>query len=279
MIEAPRLAAVDLWFSYGEHGAALQGTDLNVEQGEFLAIVGQNGSGKSTLAKHFNGLLRPAKGRVTLDGHDIAGQSTGRLARKVGYVFQNPDHQLFSSTVREELALGPRYLGLDPGEVQDRVESSLQAFGLQPWADRGPGTLSFGLRRKVSVAAVFAMRPAVLILDEPTTGLDWGSANDLMSHFVALNSQGHSVVMITHDMQLVTRYASRVAVMSEGRVVAQGRPQEVFRLEQVLRATHIQPPQIFELARRLSAAGAELEGLTVEALCHAYLRMRGATLG
>ena len=279
MIHAPRLETVDLWFSYEGQHAALRGTDLAVEPGEFLAIVGQNGSGKSTLAKHFNGLLRPAKGRVTLDGLDIAEQSTGRLARQVGYVFQNPDHQLFCPTVKEELSLGPQYLGLDPVEVQERVESGLQAFGLQRWADRGSGTLSFGLRRKVSVAAVFTMRPAVIILDEPTTGLEWGSAAELMSHFVALNSQGHSMVMITHDMQLVARYASRVAVMSEGRVVAQGEPQQIFRREEVLHAARIQPPQIVELARQLSAAGLELEGLTVEAICHDYLRMQGAALG
>src|SRR3990172_5851456 len=190
MIQAPRLEAIDLWFGYAPERPALRGANLVVEPGEFLALVGQNGPGKSTLAKHLNGLLRPARGRVRLDGEDISGVSTGRLARQVGYVFQNPDHQLFSPSVEQELGLGPRYLGLTPAEVNDHVQRGLHSFGLQSIAQRGPGTLSFGLRRKVSIAAVATLQPLVWVLDEPTTGLHWGSAAQLMDYFAELNTQG-----------------------------------------------------------------------------------------
>src|SRR3970040_1591019 len=237
MIQAPRLEAIDLWFGYAPERPALQGADLVVEPGEFLALVGQNGSGKSTLAKHLNGLLRPARGQVRLEGEDVSGLSTGRLARQVGYVFQNPDHQLFSPSVEQELGLGPRYLGLTPAEVEDHVQRGLQSFGLQSIAQRGPGTLSFGLLRQASIAAVATLPPPVFILDEPTTGVDWGSAAQLMDHFTELNTQGHSVILITHDMRLVVRYADRVSVMSEGRMVGSGTPAEGVPQTQMLAAS------------------------------------------
>lgn len=279
MIRAPRLEAVGLWFAYAPEWSALKGAELVVEPGEFLALVGQNGSGKSTLAKHLNGLLRPARGQVRLDGKDISELSTGRLARQVGYVFQNPDHQLFSPSVERELGLGPRYLGLTPAEVEDHVQRGLQSFGLQSIAQRGPGTLSFGLRRKVSIAAVATLEPPVWILDEPTSGLDWGSAAQLMDHFAELNTQGHSVILITHDMQLVARYASRVVVMSEGRVVGTGTPAEIFRRSDLLQSTRLEPPPIVELVQRLASSGVEIEGLTVAAACRSFLSRHREKLG
>ena len=279
MIRAPRLEAIDLWYAYSPERPALQGADLTVEPRELLALVGQNGSGKSTLAKHLNGLLRPARGQVRLEGEDISGVSTGRLARQVGYVFQNPDHQLFSPSVEQELGLGPRYLGLSPTEVEDRVLHGLHSFGLQSIAQRGPGTLSFGLRRKVSIAAVATLQPPVWVLDEPTTGLDWGSAVQLMDHFAELNTQGHTVILITHDMRLVVRYASRVAVMSEGRVVGTGTPAEIFGRPDLLQSTRLKPPPIVELVQRLASSGLEIEGLTVAAACRSFLARHRDKLG
>ena len=279
MIRAPRLEAIDLWYAYSPERPALQGADLTVEPRELLALVGQNGSGKSTLAKHLNGLLRPARGQVRLEGEDVSGLSTGRLARQVGYVFQNPDHQLFSPSVEQELGLGPRYLGLTPAEVNDHVQRGLHSFGLQSIAQRGPGTLSFGLRRKVSIAAVATLQPPVWVLDEPTTGLDWGSAVQLMDHFAELNTQGHTVILITHDMRLVVRYASRVAVMSEGRVVGTGTPAEIFGRPDLLQSTRLKPPPIVELVQRLASSGLEIEGLTVAAACRSLLARHRDKLG
>jgi energy-coupling factor transport system ATP-binding protein len=275
MIQAPRLEAVDLWYAYDDGPPALRGAELTVEPGDFLALVGQNGAGKSTLAKHFNGLLRPERGRVRLDGADAAAIPAGRLARQVGYVFQNPDHQLFSGRVGEELALGPRYAGLPPGEVDQRVNEVLEEFDLQAIAARGPGTLSFGVRRTVSVASVAALRPPVFVLDEPTSGLDWGSATRLMDRFADLNRQGHSVVLITHDLRLVAGYASRVAVMGEGRVLGIGAPEEILRNRELLRSTRLAPPRIVELAQRLTESGMPIPGLTVPAVCKALLAQRG----
>jgi len=279
MIRTPRLEAIDLWYGYAPERLALRGADLVIEPGEFLGLVGQNGSGKSTLAKHLNGLLRPARGQVRLDGEEISSLPTSRLARQIGYVFQNPDHQLFSPSVEQELGLGPRYLGLTPSEVEDHVQRVLQSFGLQSIAQRGPGTLSFGLRRKVSIAAVATLQPAVWLLDEPTTGLDWGSAALLMDHFAELNTQGHSVILITHDMRLVVRYASRVAVMSEGRVVGTGPPAEIFRRPDLLQAARLKPPPIVELLQRLASTDVEVEGLTVAAACRSFLARHREKLG
>src|SRR5581483_11930107 len=176
MPEHPPLIQVqDVWFTYPGGVQALRGVNLQVSAGERLALLGRNGSGKTTLAKHLNGLLVPTRGRVLVAGVETVGQDVGRLAALVGYVFQNPDHQLFSRSVREELAFGPRNLGLPPGEVARRVEAALRQFGLEEAADTPPAILGFAERRLVAVASVVAMRPAALVLDEPFAGLSWPS--------------------------------------------------------------------------------------------------------
>lgn len=265
-MKPPRLEARDVWFSYAGEDWALRGAALAVEPGEFLAIIGQNASGKSTLAKQFNGLLRPARGEILHDGHPVGGHSVGELARRVGYAFQNPDHQLFQSTVEQELSLGPRYLELSTAEIEERVEQALMAFELGPWRHRPVGALNFGLRRKLSVAAVTVMRPPIVILDEPTGGLHWGAAQDLMDRIAALHADGHSIVLITHDMQLVAEYATRIALMIEGRIEATGKPQELLVDDDLMGRARIRPPQIVELAQRLALMP---NGLTVEAFCEA----------
>lgn len=258
------LHAENVWFSYSDHEPVLRGVDLVVEPGEFLALVGQNGSGKSTLAKQFNGLLRPERGRVTYDGADIGERSSGELSRDVGYVFQNPDHMLFSPTVRGELALGPRYQGRSEAEINAVVDETLREFGLADLGERGPASLDFGARRTVSVAAAVAARPKVLILDEPTLGLDWGRAVALMDTVRARCRSGHSVLLITHDMRLVARYAHRVALMREGIVAAERETLAILTDKELLADSQLRPPQIIELAQMLG-----LEHFTVESLCAA----------
>jgi energy-coupling factor transport system ATP-binding protein len=269
---APRIQAKGIWFSYPDNGWALQGADLTVEPGEFLAIIGQNGSGKSTVAKHFNALLRPERGLVLHDGTSIANQSVGELARRVGYVFQNPDHQLFQPTVEEELALGPRYLGYAAPEVRDRIENTLEQFGLGEWRAREIGSLDFGGRRMLSVAAALITRPAVIVLDEPTTGLHWGAAELLMDRIGELHSEGHSIVLITHDMRLVVHYATRIALMIGGRIEATGAPQKLFADIELLERAHIRPPQVVQLIQRLQLSP---NGLTVQAVCDTMRAMEG----
>jgi len=241
----------DLWHRYDDGPLALAGVNLSVEAGDFLAIIGQNGSGKTTLVKHFNGLLRPTRGRVLVLGQDTAGQSVGQLARKVGYLFQNPDHQIFAPTVWEELAFGPRNLGFSEGEVAARTTEALALFGLRDQADTPPAILGYGLRRHVTLAAVWAMRPQILVLDEPTVGLDWRGTRTLMEEVTNLNSQGHTIILVTHDMKLVAEFASKVLVLDEGRTLAYGPTRQLFQQEALLRQAFLAPPPITALARRM----------------------------
>jgi energy-coupling factor transport system ATP-binding protein len=266
----PLIETRDLWYGYEGGPSILREVSIRIEPGEFVAIIGQNGSGKTTLVKHFNGLLRPHRGEVLLDGKNIARQSVGALARQVGYVFQNPDHQIFSPTVREEVAFGPANLGLDEAEVEARTADALDRFGLAPYAESQPAALGFGLRRKVTIAAVYAMQTPVLILDEPTTGLDWKHITSLMALVGELNAKGHTIILITHDMRIVAEYAPRCMVIRSGRILIHGDTRDVFRQAALLESTHLQPPQIAELGRRMVLHGLREDTLTVPEFCDAY---------
>lgn len=272
MSSVPRLEARDLWFEYDSGKPVLRGVDLALEPGSFTALVGQNGSGKTTLAKHFLGLLRPSQGRVLIDGHNLAQRSVGELARSVGYLFQNPDHQLFESTVEQELELGPRNLELAESEVQARVEQAAAEFGLTSWLQRRVGSLSYGQRKTLSLAAVSAIHPQVLILDEPTTGLHWQAAKQLLDWLAERNRQGHTLLLITHDMRLVAEYARQAVLMLQGRIAAAGPPQELFGQNELLRQARIQPPQIVRLAQRL---GLPSDAITVQGVCEAVALSHG----
>ncbi len=275
---SPAIEVEDLWHSYADGPAVLAGVNLSIEAGDFLAIVGQNGSGKTTLVKHFNGLLRPTRGRVLVLGQDASDQSVGQLARNVGYLFQNPDHQIFAPTVWEEVAFGPRNLGFSEGEVTDRTTEALALFGLGDQADTPPAILGYGLRRKVTLAAVWAMRPQVLVLDEPTVGLDWRSIRALMEEVNNLNSQGHTIILVTHDMKLVAEFARQVLVLDEGRALAYGPARQVFQQEAILQQAFLIPPPITALARRMRLVLSSAEGpyglrgdsLTVEEFYQEY---------
>jgi len=260
----------DLSYRYDDGPVVLAGMNLSIEAGDFLAIVGQNGSGKTTLVKHFNGLLRPTRGRVLVLGQDTDGQSVGQLARKVGYLFQNPDHQIFAPTVWEEVAFGPRNLGFSEGEVAARTTETLALFGLGDQADTPPAVLGYGLRRKVTLAAVWAMRPQILVLDEPTVGLDWRSTRTLMEEVTNLNSQGHTVILVTHDMKLVAGFARTVLVLDEGRALAYGPTRQLFQQEAILRQAFLAPPPITALARRMRPHGLRGDSLTVAEFYQEY---------
>lgn len=260
----------DLAFAYDDGRPVLHDINLNINEGEFLAVVGQNGSGKTTLIKHLNGLLRPVKGLVRYQGEDIRKRSVGELARSVGYVFQNPDHQIFSATTREEIAFGPRNLGLSEEEVARRTEAALERFDLAPVADHQPAVLGYGMRRKVSIAAVYAMQTPVLILDEPTTGLDFRAKVDLMSLVSKLNREGVTIILITHDMRMVAEYAPRCMVLREGRLLLHADTRAVFGQAELLRDTHIELPQISVLARRMAPFGLREDLLSVSEFCEGY---------
>lgn len=261
------IAAQNITFRYPNRPPALDDVSISIPEGQFVALVGQNGSGKTTLAKHFNGLLRPERGRVSILGSDIAGQATADLASTIGYCYQNPDHQIFASTVFEEIEFGPRNLGVSDDEVVRRTGRLLDLVRLRPEADRYPFSLGRGQRQKLAVASVLAMEPRVVIVDEPTTGLDWQGGEAMMEVMADLHRGGRTVVIITHDMNIVAEYAERVVVMANGRVVADGSPADVFTQEAALREAYLRPPQAFAIAR----ARPDLFGsaLTVQQACAA----------
>jgi energy-coupling factor transporter ATP-binding protein EcfA2 len=268
-----RLEVRELTYAYPGHPPALQGVDLILEPGTYLALVGQNGAGKTTLAKHLNGLLRPTGGQVLVDGEDAGRLSVGRLAHKVGYVFQNPDHQIFADSVVDEIRFGPRNLGLSEEVVATRVERALEAFGLQTLAGERPATLGFGLRRKIGLASVLAMDTPALILDEPTTGLDWPATESLMSAVGDLAESGRTIVVITHDTRLVANFVPECAVLHAGKLVARGPTAAVLREASYSAQMGLDLPQIGQLARRLGWTGDDL-ALTVPQFVEVYAGQR-----
>jgi len=266
----PCIVVQDLWYSYGDEVTALRGVDLEIEDGDYVAVIGQNGSGKTTLVKHFNGLLKPTRGRVFVGGEDTAGLTVGQLAQTVGYVFQNPDHQIFCATTRDELAFGPRNLGLPEMEVRRRVEEALARFDLEQYAESPPAVLGYGLRRKIGVAAVYSMRPHIFILDEPTTGVDWRSTMELIELIGEMHRNGHTIILVTHDMKLVTEFSQKSLVLRDGQVLAYDDTRTVFKHSEVLRDTQIEPPQITTLAKRMVSYGMPDDVLSVGEFYAAY---------
>jgi energy-coupling factor transport system ATP-binding protein len=244
-----------LAFSYQDGTRALRDISLSIAAGQFLVLAGPNGSGKTTLAKHLNGLLKPSSGRVLVAGQDTRGARVPQLARTVGYVFQNPDHQIFASTVREEIAFGLHLQGLSQDQIARRVEEALDRGGLAQVANLPPATLGLDQRRLVTLAAVLATRPAVLVLDEPTGGLDWRTRQDLMDRVSEFNAAGGTVVLITHDVQLISEYPSRTIVLRSGRVLFDGPPAVLFAQPQMLSEARLTVPPAVRVAQRLAALG------------------------
>src|SRR5215207_6759605 len=230
---------------------ALEGVDLAVRRGEFLAVLGQNGSGKTTLVKHFNGLLEPTEGTVRVGEEETSEQGLRQLGQSVGYVFQNPDHQIFSDTVADEVAFGPRIRGLEEGEIEERVEEALAAVGLEGRGGEDPFGLTKGERQRVAVASVLSVRPEVLILDEPTTGLDYAEQRSMMDLVRGLNEAGSTIIVVTHTMWVVAEYAHRAVVVRDGRVALQGTIREVFAKEDELRDASLRPPHIVSFGNAL----------------------------
>ncbi len=243
-----------LCFAYAGGTRALDGLSLAVPQGQFAAIVGPNGGGKSTLARQLNGLLRPQQGTVTVQGQSTAGRPVGELARLVGYVFQNPDHQIFAATVYEEVAFGPRNLGLAGQALAQRVAEALAAFDLSVLAEAPPAVLGYGLRRLVTLASVWAMQPPIWLLDEPTTGLDARLTGLLMERLHGLHRTGHTILLITHDLKLAAA-TQRMVGISQGRVALDGPPQSAMADSATLESIGLRPPPIARLSALLAEAG------------------------
>ena len=241
---------------------ALHDVNLVIEDRDLLALIGHTGSGKSTLAQHLNGLLQPTSGRVLLDGQDINEKSSDKRALRfaVGLVFQYPEHQLFEETVKKDIGFGPRNMGLGEAEVDARVREAMDKIGL-PYdeiAEKSPFELSGGQMRRVALAGVLAMRPRILVLDEPTAGLDPRARDFLLNDVRRLHAEGTSVVMISHSMDDVARLATRVAVLEKGRLVMEGSPGEIFARVDRLSSMGRDVPQASRLRYLLAESGIEL---------------------
>ena len=241
----------DLVFEYNPGVKALDGVSLDIFEGEMVAIVGQNGSGKTTLAKHFNGLLMPTGGEIEVYGEHTKDQGVFKLGQRVGYVFQNPDHQIFSETVFEEVSFSPRLRKYPEDEVKASVTEALEAVGLKGFENEDPFSLTKSGRQRVAVASILAARPEVLILDEPTTGLDYAQQRGMMDMVRELNAKGSTIIFVTHHMWVVAEYARRVFVMKDGKVMLSGTTREVFSHGEELQDAFLRPPHFVEFTNKL----------------------------
>jgi energy-coupling factor transport system ATP-binding protein len=243
----------DVYFAYEGIYSALNGVSVQIDDGESVALVGANGAGKTTLIKHFNGLLRPQSGRVILDSIDISKKSVAELSKSIGLVWQNPDHQLFLNTCKEEVLFGLRNLGYNKEEASERCIRTFSRLDLEGFAERSPFTLSGGERKRLALATVLATEPRILALDEPTTGQDAGQKDKLARLLMELNKKGRTVIVVTHDIEFVIEYFPRTIAMSNGQIIADGATNSVLSNDYVIEQCSLAPPQTTIAARALSA--------------------------
>ena len=266
------------YFRYEEEGAepeatrAIDDVNLDIQAGQFIAVLGHNGSGKSTLAKHINGLLVPTEGTLWVDNMDTSEEEDiWKIRQKAGMVFQNPDNQIIRSVVEEDVGFGPENIGVPTEEIWKRVDESLQATGMVAYRHHSPNKLSGGQKQRVAIAGVMAMRPECIVLDEPTAMLDPNGRKEVLKAVRELNEkEGVTVILITHYMEEVV-FADHVFVMDQGHVVMQGTPREVFSRVEELKALRLDVPQVTLLAHELKQAGVEIPDgiLTIEELVDA----------
>jgi energy-coupling factor transport system ATP-binding protein len=252
-----------VWYAYPGGAAALKDISLKIAAGEFVAVMGRNASGKTTLVKHFNGLLKPDRGSVVIDGVDSRKATVAELARRVGFVFQNPNDHLLADTVAEEIGYSLHNLVTEDGVDGRRVEQMLSEFNLTAYRDHYPRDLSGGEKQRVALASVLAVAPEVLVLDEPTRGMEYGLKCELMKFLREYVAGGNTVVLVTHDVETAAEHAGRVILMSEGRIVVDGKTREV------LSRALLFSPQINRLVQAFEKQGVPGTMLTVDELVRA----------
>ena len=258
----------DVHYQYDKSKEALKGVSFDIYEGDYVALIGQNGAGKTTLAKHFNSLFKPTSGRILVCRKDTKNEEPNTLAEQIGYVFQNPDNQIFSTSVYKEMEYGLKALKLSEEEMSKRIHEIARLLGIEKVLDEHPFSLGKGERQRVAVASILVLKPKILVVDEPTTGQDWDGIQNMMKLIDELHANGTTIVMITHDMDVVATHANRVIVMAKGSIVADGSVRDVFKQEKALKDAYVARPQIPELSERL---GLESMALTAQELGDALI--------
>ena len=254
-MQNPLIKIENVHFSYPNDVQALNGVSLTIHKGEFVAIMGENGAGKTTLVKHLNGLLRPSEGRILIEDEDIHKQTVASLARKVGLVFQNPDDQLFSENVKEEISFALRNFGFEEDVIAKRVDWGLNLLDIAKYKESSPFVLSGGERKRVALASVLAWDPDIVVLDEPTIGQDHGQKERLMHFLMQLRTQGKTTIIVTHDVEFVAECNPRIVLMAGGNVIADGSVKQIMTNMEAMKKASVAPPEIAKVFSLLSKYG------------------------
>ena len=255
------LETKNLSFTYHDGTEALKNVNIQIKKGEKIAIMGPNGAGKSTLFSHFNGLTEPTSGHVEVEGEKIIFEREEllKVRQKVGIVFQDPNDQLFAPTVKEDVAFGPMNLGLEYEEVKKRIKESLEMVGMSGFEDKTPHHLSGGQQKRVAIAGIVAMRPDIMILDEPTAGLDPEGVDKVLDILDNLNKEGMSIVISSHDIEMVNQFADKIFVLYDGEIIAEGDKNQIFSDKELLKKAHLKAPITTEILYNLKEKGLDVD--------------------
>ena len=269
------LETKNLSFTYPDGTEALKNVNIQIKKGEKIAIMGPNGAGKSTLFSHFNGLSEPTSGHVEIDGEKIVftREELLKVRQKVGIVFQDPNDQLFAPTVKEDVAFGPMNLGLDYDEVNARIKEALEMVGMSGFEDKTPHHLSGGQQKRVAIAGILVMRPEIMILDEPTAGLDPEGVDKVLNILNKLNEEGMSIIISSHDIEMVNHFADKIFVLYGGEIIAKGDKHQIFSDKELLKKAHLKAPITTEILYKLKKNGLDVDThkITVDELVNEIL--------
>lgn len=249
----PAVMFEDVWFSYLNSEPVLRGINLRINEGEVIAILGENGAGKTTLVKHLNGLLKPTQGNVYIYGENTKNVSVAKLSRKVGIVFQNPDHQLFAETVEEEVSFALKNFNYPKHTISLRVEKVLKMLDLWEYRKSSPFSLSGGERKRVAIASILSYDPSIIVMDEPTVGQDYAQKQKLSEIIKLLQTQGKTIIVVTHDVEFVCENFPKTIILSHGSILAYGSTRNILTNFKLLFKAHLLPPQISQLASRFDS--------------------------
>lgn len=273
-----QLSTENLSFTYPDGTQALKNINIEIEKGEKVAIIGPNGAGKSTLFSHFNGLTEPTSGCVKIEDNPISFEKDEllKVRQKVGIVFQDPNDQLFAPTVKEDIAFGPMNLGLSYDEVEKRVEDALKMVGMENYGDKTPHHLSGGQQKRIAIAGIIAMKPELMILDEPTAGLDPDGVEKVLNILNQLNEEGMTLIISSHDIDMISKYADKIFVLYNGEIIESGNKNKIFSDMELLKKAHLRTPITTEILYNLKESGLNVntEKISVKDTCAEIIKAK-----